>query len=98
MGKGTKPMADDEIADQDLNVMYEKQVLGLATPSSLIYRMWMICTLHFSMRTGKETHDLRWGNIELRSDDDGAEYLVYTEKRQTKTCTGSNPRDVRKTN
>ena len=90
-------MASDEISDQDLSVMYEKQVLGLATPSSLIYSMWMICTLHFCIRTGKETHDLRWGDIEMRSDDDGAEYHVYTQERQTKTRTGSNSMDVRKT-
>ena len=49
------------------------------------------------MRTGKETHDLCLGDIELRSDVDGAEYLVYTQERQTKTRTGSDPRDVRKT-
>ena len=24
-------------------------------------------------------------------------YLAYTQERQTKTCTGSNPRDIRKT-
>ena len=46
------------------------------------------------MRTGKETHDLKWGDIDLRSDEDGAEYIIYTQERQTKTRTGSNPRDV----
>ena len=97
MGKGNKPMAADEISDNDLNVMYETKVLGPYSPSSLIYSMWMICTLQFGMRTGKESHDLRWGDVELKTDDDGSEYLVYTQERQTKTRTGSNPRDIRKT-
>ena len=49
------------------------------------------------MRTEKETHDLCCGDIDLKQDDDGSEYIVYTQERQTKTRTGSNPRDVRKT-
>ena len=49
------------------------------------------------MRTGKETHDLKWGDIQLKSDAEGQEYLVYILERQTKTRTGMNPRDVRPT-
>ena len=97
IGKGNKPMAADEITDDELDVMYAKKVLGPETPASLIYTLWMICTLHFGMRPGKETHDLRWGDIKLRYDVDGNEYIIYTQERQTKTRTGSNPRDVRKT-
>ena len=94
IGKGNKPNAADEISDQDLNTMYEKQVLGISSPSLIIYTMWLICTLQFGTRTGKETHDLKWGDIDLRSDEDGAEYIIYTQERQTKTRTGSNPRDA----
>ena len=97
IGKGNKPNAADEISDQDINTLYEKQVLGISSPSSIIYTMWLVCTLQFGMRTGKETHDLKWGDIDLRSDEDGTEYIIYTQERQTKTRTGSNPRDVRQT-
>ena len=97
MGKGNKPKAADEISDENIDTMYEKQVLGLSTPRSITYSMWLICTLQFGMRTGKETYDLCWGDIELKQDDDGSEYIVYTQERQTKTRTGSNPRDVRRT-
>lgn len=97
LGKGNKPRAADEITDDDIDSMYSKKVLGPDSPSSLIYSLWLICTLHFGMRPGKETHDLKWGDIQLRADVDGNEYLVYTQERQTKTRTGSNPRDVRKT-
>ena len=92
MGKGNKPKAVDEIADDDINVfMYEKQVLGPASPSSLIYSM------QFGMRPGKETHDLRWGDVALRIDDDRHEYIVYIQEQQTKTRTSANPRDIRQT-
>ena len=47
MGKGNKPMAADEISDQDLDLECQKEVLGSATPSSLQHAMWMVCTLQF---------------------------------------------------
>ena len=77
--------------------MYSTKVLGPDTSSSLQYSMWIICTLHFDMRTGKETHDLIWADIQQKSDAEGKEYLVYSLERQTKTRTGMNPRDVRPT-
>ncbi|MCG8044643.1 MAG: hypothetical protein N0E48_02985 [Candidatus Thiodiazotropha endolucinida] len=97
IGKGNRPMAADEITDDELETMYGKKVLSPESPSSLIYSLWLICTLHFGMRPGKETHDLKWGDIDLRSDVDGNEYIVFTQERQTKTRIGSNPHDIRKT-
>ena len=46
------------------------------------------------MRGGKEHRDLCWGDVQLTEDENGCQYLDYTE-RQTKTRTGENPRDVR---
>lgn len=97
LGKGNKPMAANEITDDELDVMYSKKLLGPENPTSLIYTLWLICIYNFGMKPIKETHDLRWGDVELRSDVDDNEYIVYTQERQTKTCTGSNPRDIRKT-
>ena len=97
IGKGNKPRAADPIIDEELEEMYSTKVLGPDTPSSLQCSMWIICTLHFGMRTGKETHDLKWADIQLKSDAEGQEYLVNSLERQTKTQTGMNPRDVRPT-
>ena len=49
--------------------MYEKQVLGDHTGFSLLNSMWLICTTYFGMRTGKETHSLKWGDIRLGLDE-----------------------------
>ena len=61
MGNGNKPMVADEISDDDVTFMHEKQVLCPASQSFLIYSMWMVRTLQFGIRNGKETHALRWG-------------------------------------
>ena len=67
LGKGNKPMAADEISDSDIEHLYTSNVLGGNSPTSLLYSLWMICTSHFGMRPGKETHDLKWGDIELKT-------------------------------
>lgn len=97
MGKGNKPRAADEITDTELEKMYETKTLGGHSPSSLLYSLWLMCTTNFGMRPGKEIHDLKWGDVELRKDmENDKEYLIYTQERQTKTRTGANARDVRK--
>lgn len=95
LGKGNKPRASDPISDQDLQKMYEAKTLGADNPTALLHSMWLICTMHFGMRTGKETHNLQWGYISLQVDDSNQEYTVYNTERQTKTRTGVNERNIR---
>lgn len=40
--------------------------------------------------------ELCWGDVKLKQTPDGKEYLEYSVERQTKTRTGSDPRDIRK--
>ncbi|KAL3890368.1 hypothetical protein ACJMK2_002652 [Sinanodonta woodiana] len=58
LGKGINPRASSPVSDQDLQKMYEAQTLGDENPTNLIPSMWLIFTMHFGMRTGKETHNL----------------------------------------
>ena len=49
--------------------------------------------IHFGLRDVRiEQKELRWGDIVLKTDSDGKEYLEYFE-RQTKTRTGEDPRN-----
>lgn len=59
--------------------------------------MWFNNLLHFSLRGGKEQQDPRWGDITLKTDTAGKEYLEYGIERQTKTWPGDNPRNIRST-
>ena len=96
LGLGNKPKAAEVLQDEHLQKMYEKRVLGDHNGYSLINSMWLICTTHFGMRTGKETHNLKWGNIRLGLDpQSGSEYIQLDTERQTKTRTGEDPRNTR---
>jgi len=55
--------------------------------------MWLNTTLHFGLRGRQEHVVMLWGDMELKSDDHGLQYLEFHE-RATKTRQGST-RDVR---
>jgi len=76
-------------------VLYEKELLGTATPEALT--IWFNITVHFGLRGCKEHRDMCWGDVKLCKTLSGEEYLEYHE-RQTKTRTGDNSRDVRAIN
>ena len=62
-------MAADEIKDEEIDILYEKGLLGQDTPSSIINTMWFNNTLFFGLRGGGEVHRrLRWGDIKLCHD------------------------------
>ena len=94
LGKGNKPHKAAPLTDNEINIMYEKNVLGDATPSSLLNTMWLNNMIHFGLRGTKEQYNLQWGDIALNKDSDGQEYLELNE-RQTKTRSGENMCDVR---
>ena len=47
------------------------------------------------MRPGKEQRDLCWGDLQLKTDSEGNRFVEFSKKRQTKTRTGENPRNLR---
>ena len=96
-GLGNKPKAADAISDGDIDLLYECKQLGINTPESVLNTLWLNNTKHFGMRGGAAEHRaLCWGDIQLCFDSEmNAEYLEYSE-RQTKTRTGVDVRDTRK--
>lgn len=51
--------------------------------------------MFFGLRSGKESHKLRWGDIRLKSDENGCEYLEYNG-RLSKTKPGEKTSAVQK--
>ena len=49
--------------------------------------MWLVCPLQFRMRTGKETHDIKLHDFDLRSDDNGAVLTEFTYRIKSNGCT-----------
>lgn len=96
LGHGNKPKAAVVLEDHHLETMYEKKVLGDHDGYSLTYSMWLICSTYFGMRTGKETHCLKWGDVKLGLDEQsGLEFIQFDRERQTKTRTGQDPKGSR---
>ena len=94
-GKGNKPRISSALSEDDIAVLYEKDLLGTSSPEALLNTLWFNNTIHFGLRGCKEHRDMTRGDVKLHKTAGGEEYLEYNEK-QTKTRSGENTRDVRK--
>ncbi|XP_070576202.1 uncharacterized protein KIAA1958 homolog [Ptychodera flava] len=94
-GKGNLPHKADTLTDDDVNKLYADRQLGAHTPQSVINTLWLNNMLHFGMRAVKEHRSLCWGDVKLKRDADGREFIEMTNEHQTKTRTGENVSDVR---
>ena len=96
-GKGNLPNASDALQDDDIDAMYEKKLLGMHNPDTLLRTLHRNNMTFFGIRANTENHHLRWGDIQLSQDTHaGLQFLEYKTERATKTRTGSNPRNIRK--
>ena len=93
-GKGNKTKAAHAPTDEEVDVLYGKELLGLLSPESLLNTLWLNNTQHFGLRGCQEHRNMRWGDVQLQTSADGTEFLEYTE-RQTKTRTGAELKDTR---
>ena len=93
-GRGNKPNATTALSEEEINILFEKKVLGTSSPQSLLNTVRLNNILHFGLRGCTEQRNLRWGDVVLETDSQGKEYLVHSE-RQTKSRQGDNSRNVR---
>ena len=89
-GKGNKPFKAASLTQEELEMLYSSGAFGCNSPQALINTLWYNNCLHFGLRGGKEQRDLKWGDVLLKKDTEGEEYLEYNTERQTKTRTGEN--------
>ena len=94
-GKGNKPKAITALSDEEIDILCSKRVLGLSSPQALVNTVWLNNVLHFGLRGCKEQRELQRGDVVLKSDSEGKQYLEYSVERQAKTRTGENPRNKR---
>jgi hypothetical protein len=95
-GKGNRPNKSDAIEDEDVDRLYESGALGDDNPESVLQTIWFNNTVLFGMRAGASEHvSMRWGDVELKQNSDGKEYLEKSVERQTKTRQGNDPRNIR---
>ncbi|PFX15616.1 Uncharacterized protein KIAA1958-like [Stylophora pistillata] len=89
-GKGKKPNASVALTEEEIKLLYDKELLGTLTSEILLNTIWFGNTIHLGLRGCKEHRDMCWGDVQLLQTTNGEEFLEYSE-RQTKTRTGENP-------
>ncbi|KAE8593033.1 hypothetical protein XENTR_v10018953 [Xenopus tropicalis] len=90
-GKGNHPNKGEALTDEDIENLYKTEILSLHNPSSLLNLLFFNNGIHFALRT-KEQYDLQWGDITLKIDNKGNQYLEYNERR---TRTAEHPQNVK---
>ncbi|XP_048237480.1 uncharacterized protein LOC124149196 [Haliotis rufescens] len=68
------------VNDMDIEILFQTRQLGSHSPESVINTMWVLNSKFFAIRRPSEHFNLKWGDIALKMDDQGHEYL----ERQTK--------------
>ena len=57
-GKGNKPNASAALSEEDIQVLYEKDLLGGSTAEALLNTVWFNNTIHFGLRGCKEHREM----------------------------------------
>ncbi|VDH93355.1 Hypothetical predicted protein [Mytilus galloprovincialis] len=93
-GKGNKKNRVEPLDSDEIQKLYEKQVLRAANPNALLNTVWLNNGVHYGFRGRQEHTNLRLGDLKLLKDGSGTEYVEFYE-RTTKTRTGAKSGDVR---
>ena len=54
MGKGNRPNAAEPLSDEDIDLFYNRGVLGIQSPRALFNTVWLNNCIYFGMRPGQE--------------------------------------------
>ena len=46
-GKGNKPNASVALTEEEIKLLYDKELLGTSTPEALLNKIWFNNTIHF---------------------------------------------------
>ena len=92
-GQGNKPNATTALSEEEIDILFEKKVLGTSSPQALLNTVWLNNILHFGLRGCTEQQNVRCGDVVLETDSQGRAY-VHSE-RQTKSRQGNNSQNVR---
>lgn len=87
-GMGNQPHKADSLSDSDEERLWISGQLGFHSPQSLFNTVWYFNTKLFGFRGGHETRQMMWGDITLKKDEKGDEYLEFNE-RLSKTRQGN---------
>ncbi|KAM4030256.1 uncharacterized protein ACNLHF_018027 isoform 2-T2 [Anomaloglossus baeobatrachus] len=91
IAESNPPIRQEALTDDDIANLYKTGTLSLDNPTSLLNLVFFNNGIHFALRT-KEQYALQWGDIKLKIDSRGNQYLEYSD-RQTEAL--ENRKNVR---
>ena len=86
-GLGNRPNKARVLTDEQEEMLWTTGALGDSTPPTLQNTLWFLFAKLFGWRGRDESRQLRWGDVNLSSDELGMESITFNE-RATKTRTG----------
>ncbi|XP_061177090.1 uncharacterized protein LOC133185814 [Saccostrea echinata] len=79
IGKGIKKPNEPigKLGFDRIHQLFSEQEMGPHTPMSVINTLCFVIIVHFRLRKAIDHKNLQWGDIELKTDTKGKEYLAY---------------------
>ena len=59
-GKGNTPNAAEVITDEEVNILYMKNLLGITSAQVLLNTLWFMNSIHFGLRGCDEHRQMTW--------------------------------------
>ena len=64
-GMGNKPNASAAFSEEDIQVLFEKDLLGSFTAEALLNMIWFNNIIHFGLLGRTEHREMCWGDVKL---------------------------------
>ena len=61
-GLGNRPKATTALTDNEIEILFDKELRGLSSPQTLLNAMWLNNMIHLALCRCKEQKELRWGD------------------------------------
>ncbi|KAK3754516.1 hypothetical protein QZH41_006878 [Actinostola sp. cb2023] len=78
-GRGKRPNKARGLTTEEEEILWISRKFGTTDPESLISSVWWLLTQYFGLRGRQEHHDMKVQDFELLEDDNGVQFIQYTE-------------------
>ena len=79
-GLGNRPNKADTITAEMIEQTWESGELGMGTGRTLQNSLFFFLTIGFGLRGSHESRQLKWGDVKLKVDSNGKEFLEFNER------------------
>ncbi|PIO25799.1 hypothetical protein AB205_0200570 [Aquarana catesbeiana] len=94
IAESNPPIRQEALTDDDIENLFKSGTLSMDNPTSLLNLVFFNNGIHFALRT-KEQYNLQWGDIKMKMDPRGNQYLEYTDRQMETVENRKNVRQVK---